>query len=54
MLAKGDDTNEGAFKRSLQGLFSCDLHWKGKNANWLKVVTLAYLFADRKDHHFFV
>lgn len=53
-LAKIDDTDEGAFKRSFQGLFSCDFQWKGNNANCLKVVTMTYLSIDRQDLQVFV
>ena len=48
MLAKHDDTEEGAFTRSLQGLSDYVVCWRGKSVNWMKLVVVTHLPFHRK------
>lgn len=54
MLAKHDDTEEGAFTGSLQGLCDYDFYKRGKSVNWMKAAVVRHLSTHRKDLQIFV
>lgn len=48
MLAKKDDTEEGAFTRIFRGFSYYAFHQKGKNVDWLEVVGVTHFSAHKK------
>lgn len=54
MLSKEFDVVEDTFTRSFRGLLNDGCHRKGKNVNWLEIVAMVYLSADKQDLQIFV
>jgi len=48
-LAKGLGIDEDTSTRNFQGLLKNGIHWKGKQVDWIKVVVVIDLSAQRQD-----